>query len=297
MKSVVVLLSSYNGEKYIKAQIDSILNQKDVDVHLVIRDDGSTDNTVQIVKQYYSDRIKLIKGKNIGYINRFDFLLRNAPVADFYAYADQDDVWLNDKLIKAIEYFDEDTPMLYAGNAYVTDENLNKKTLFNKRENNYFNHVCKILNSGAQGCTLVFNDKLRRKMNEYCPINLWPHDYWITTVCLFIGSVVYDAEPHMLYRQHSFNVTGGDIGLKNKMRKSMDSLKRSLTGPWSKLADDLLKGYGDLILGEDKEVLTELVAYKKSVKNKIKLLLNSNFIKENWIKTVFLRALILFNRV
>lgn len=297
MKSVMVLLSSYNGERYIKGQIESILNQKDIDVHLMIRDDGSTDSTIRIIEQYSSDKIVLIKGENVGYIESFDYLIRNAPRADFYAYSDQDDVWMEDKLIKAIEQLDEGRPMLYAGNAYVTDENLNKKNLFNEREKNYFDHICKILNSGAQGCTLVFNDVLKKRINEYCPVNVWPHDYWITTVCLFIGKVKYDPEPHMLYRQHSYNVTGGDLGVKNKIRKNINSLKRGFTNPWSKLAEDILHGYADLLEEKDKEILSELVTYKVSGKNKLKLLFNSEFKKETWVKTGVLKLLIFFNRV
>lgn len=298
MKSVVVLLSSYNGEQYIKEQIESIFNQKDVDVYLMIRDDGSTDKTVEIIEEMSFDKkIKLIKGENIGYIKSFDYLIRYAPQADFYAYADQDDVWMDDKLKKAIEQIEGDYPMLYAGNAYVTDDKLNKKGLFNKREENYFDHICKILNSGAQGCTLVFNEALRKNVNKYYPINIWPHDYWLTTLCLFIGQVKYDPEPHMLYRQHSFNVTGGDLGFQNKIRKSKDSLKRSFTAPWSRLAEDLLEGYSDLISEKDQKVLKELVLYKRSVENKVKLLFDPNFKKENWVKNIFLKFLILFNRV
>ena len=102
---VSVLMSTYNGEKYIREQIESILNQKKVKVHLLIRDDGSQDSTIEIVKEYANKypNVSVYAGKNIGIGNSFMELLRNAPEADYYAFADQDDVWLDGKLERAIE--------------------------------------------------------------------------------------------------------------------------------------------------------------------------------------------------
>lgn len=93
---VIVLMSTYNGEKYLKEQIDSILNQVKVEVFLMIRDDGSSDNTIAILKEYerQNRNIKIIKGKNIGVGNSFMQLLYNSAEAEYYAFADQDDVWV-----------------------------------------------------------------------------------------------------------------------------------------------------------------------------------------------------------
>lgn len=297
LKKVVVLLSSYNGEEYIREQIDSILNQIDVDIKLFIRDDGSNDKTTQIIEEYDSNKILLVKGENIGYIDSFNYLIKNAPVAEYYAYADQDDVWMPEKIISAIKNLNNDFPMLYAGNALVTDEHLNIKNVFSKREKNYFDSECKILNSGAQGCTLVFNKLLRDKIADFTPGNIWPHDYWITTVCLFIGKVVYDPKPYMFYRQHLSNVTGGDLGIKNKVRKQIDAIKRSNTCPWSRMSKDILDGYQNLLEKEDEEMLVALTKYKQNISQKFKLLFNLNFRKESFIKSFVLRILIIINRV
>ena len=95
MKTVAVLMSTYNGENYIKEQIESIFNQKGVIVKLYVRDDGSKDRTLEILKDY---NVNLEKGTNIGYIKSFMWLIKNVPFADYYALADQDDVWDEDKL-------------------------------------------------------------------------------------------------------------------------------------------------------------------------------------------------------
>ena len=109
MKSrrILVLLSAYNGEKYISAQIESILHQKiEHQVDLLIRDDGSNDDTLNILQEYetkYPDRIKVVEGKNIGYIKSFFWLIQEANGYDYYSLSDQDDVWLDNKLDIAVK--------------------------------------------------------------------------------------------------------------------------------------------------------------------------------------------------
>lgn len=297
MDTVVVLMSTYNGEKYIKEQIDSILNQENVDVKIYIRDDGSTDSTVKIIEQISDQRIILMSEDNVGYTNSFNLLLRKSPEAEYYAFSDQDDVWLKNKLYTAIKKMNENNTDLYCSNVYVTNEKLEITKEFSHRVENYFNHESKILNSGAQGCTMVFTYKLKEKILSYSPAENWPYDYWMTTVALYTGKVWYDNKPYMYYRQHSNNVTGGDNGFYNRIRKQLDSLKRSLSGPWSKLAYDLISGYYKEIEDEDRETLNALVLYKKDFKQKIRLLIDGEFKKNNKIKNLFLKVLVLFNRV
>ena len=124
MKKVLVLMSTYNGEKYLGQQIESILAQEKVDVHLMIRDDGSTDNTRNVLKRYENnDRITIKYGKNTGVGVSFLKLLYVNMDADYYAFSDQDDVWKKDKLIAGIRKLEEiNGPALYASNQTVTDK-------------------------------------------------------------------------------------------------------------------------------------------------------------------------------
>ena len=105
MTTVQVLLSSYNGEKYIREQLDSILAQEGVNIQLLIRDDGSTDGTNSILTEYEQrcDNISVIYGINVGVIQSFFLLLEQAGSYPYIALADQDDVWLKQKLKRAIE--------------------------------------------------------------------------------------------------------------------------------------------------------------------------------------------------
>lgn len=110
MKKVQVLLSAYNGEQYISEQIQSILNQTHAAVSILIRDDGSTDKTMELLDQWvttHPDKIKLIKGTNVGVVSSFFELLRAADAeADYYSFCDQDDVWLDHKVEHAIARLD-----------------------------------------------------------------------------------------------------------------------------------------------------------------------------------------------
>lgn len=211
---VIVLLSSYNGEKYIEQQIESILNQEGVWVTLVVRDDGSTDGTSKILEDYEkSGRLHFVRGTNLGFIDSFWELVMNAPEAPYYAFADQDDVWLKNKLQRAVECLSKEvgTPMLYCANYYTVDEYLEKKTqstLFSmdgwKQE--YFI----LTQTPALGNTMVWNNSLQQELKLH-PECDWccEHDHRLQFAAAMLGKVVIDKERTILYRQHTNNISGG----------------------------------------------------------------------------------------
>ena len=108
---VVILLSTYNGEKYLKEQLDSLLNQTYKNIDIYIRDDGSKDETVNIIKKYQNeyDNIHLEEGKNLGFIKSFFELLKNGDEnVDIYSYCDQDDIWEEDKIERAVKFINKE---------------------------------------------------------------------------------------------------------------------------------------------------------------------------------------------
>ena len=131
-KKVLVLLSSYNGERYINSQIDSLLSQVDVDIHILIRDDGSRDINIIESRPEVGDKITLLKGQNLGFAMSFFNLLLDAHSYsgeyDYCAFSEQDDVWLPQKLISAVSMLQEkgvgNKPNLYWGGYTLVDENL-----------------------------------------------------------------------------------------------------------------------------------------------------------------------------
>lgn len=300
MYSVCVLMSTYNGEKYLKEQIDSILNQKDVDVHLVVRDDGSTDKTTLIIRKYIREnagQIELLEGKNIGYEKSFDTLLRYAGGYDYYAFSDQDDIWDENKLIYGIETLQKKGAEFYCSNLRLVDEGGNYIRPFLNYEEDYISHESAILNSGVTGCTIIINNRLHKEYLKYRPSRTWVHDYWTVTLALFISRVTYDKEMHISYRQHGENVTGGTVGIRNRMERRKKSLKRMTELPYSHMAKDLLKGYESDLKDEDKEILRLLCTYKGSLKRKLLLLKRNDFKKESVWKNIVLSILVLVGRV
>ena len=128
-------MSTYNGEKYLREQIDSILGQRGVEVTLLVRDDGSSDATLSILDEYKSSGLlDYYCGSNLGPARSFMHLLQNAPASDFYAFSDQDDKWMDDKLLAAITSMEghESEPALYFSQTQLVDAGLKKNT---KRHN------------------------------------------------------------------------------------------------------------------------------------------------------------------
>ena len=137
MISVAVIMSTYNGEKYLGEQIDSILNQKDLEVTLFVRDDGSSDGTKNILEKYARDngKIHINFGVNAGVGNSFMNALYSVPdTFDYYAFADQDDIWLENKLFQAVKALQESGKMLYASNQENTDKDGNSLGLRYKED-------------------------------------------------------------------------------------------------------------------------------------------------------------------
>lgn len=218
--NVVVLMSTHNGEKYIKEQIDSILNQENVNVLLMIRDDGSRDNTMAVLQDYRRryKNIKIIKGKNIGVGNSFMHLLYHSDEADYYAFADQDDVWKKDKLIKGIERINAECsegPMLYTSNQILVNQNLEVRGM--RYKNPPSMEIVSIINRNPfSGCTMIMNRPLRNMLidKERRPVpqffNTRIHDAWVAMYAGCVGKIIYDERSYILYRQHEGNVVGAD---------------------------------------------------------------------------------------
>ena len=216
MSKIVVLLSTYNGEKYLREQIDSILNQTgSKDISIFVRDDGSTDNTVNILQEYRNKGLlNFYCGKNIGFVRSFFDLLFNAPNADFYAFADQDDYWLPNKIefgISKIKNFNK--PALFCHKKKIVDEKLNYIGFddISPKKDILYNFL---FHNAVSGCTILFNKKLYDKLILYsklietCKNKFLFHDELIYKTALFLGEVIYSKEELMLYRQHFDNCIG-----------------------------------------------------------------------------------------
>lgn len=227
LNKCVVLLSTYNGELFIENQIKSILSQKDVLVTLYIRDDGSTDNTVNIIKsKFVCNNVFLREEKNIGIVKSFFMLIEQAPEGyDFYSLADQDDLWDDNKLSIAINILRNNShhlPSMYCSNQRLINQSgycFNKSVYGEQILNHDINRL--LLSNIATGCTVVFNHLLRDLFLKFYPDenNISTHDHWLALLAEQFGNLYYDINPHISYRQHSTNQIGIGYGWRERIRR------------------------------------------------------------------------------
>lgn len=210
-KKVAIVLSTYNGEKYLREQIDSILNQTYKNFELIVRDDGSKDSTVAIIKEYIekSDKeITLIEGKNLGFIKSFFDLLKRAD-ADYYSFADQDDIWMPNKIelaVNSLNKLDNTKPNMAFSNVdyYDTEMNFMGKGDSEGKNPSFLNSLYECIN---QGMTMVINKKARDYIINNIPEKCFFHDWWTYMICTGFGNVVQDDVVTVKYRRAKTNAT------------------------------------------------------------------------------------------
>ena len=299
-KKIVVLLSTYNGEKYLTEQIDSILNQKSShQIDLMVRDDGSSDGTIEILKSYekkYPERVIVNFQENIGYINSFFELIRNAEGYDYYALSDQDDIWLEDKIeiaIEACEACAYNGPLLYGSSSFLvndqleimgeTQKNLKGITWDNLLIQNFF-----------PGHTQVFNDALCKilKVKVDCS-KIYVHDFWITYMAFLHGKAIFDNQSHTYYRQHGTNTVG--FG-KNSVEWIVGRLKRISHNDNKKIAEQIGYFYDTCAEYMDEELrikIGEFIHSQASLRRRISYLCKTNLYRQKDFETVLFKILYL----
>lgn len=290
MNTVIVLMSTYNGEKYIVEQIESIMRQKDVCVRLYIRDDGSTDKTIDLIqqmKEIHKEQLFWIKGENIGYRRSFLRLLEECGTADYYAFSDQDDIWDEIKLHKAIEKIEsrnENEPILYASGLLLTDENLQNQLLKSINESRT-NLKANFLRGTLAGCTFVFNDLLAGKVKMICtdhlPEQSMPsHDFLVSSLAFSVGEVIVDNQSYILHRRHATSWgADGHMWLKRLKVECHNMFYRKNVA--SLVAKAILSLFSDELKTENRDFLESVAHNTDSIKSKWKLICYQGFSVKN----------------
>lgn len=221
---ITILMSTYNGAQYLREQLDSILTQTYSDWQLVVRDDGSTDETIEIVQSYTEkdERIRIVHdGHNLKAMRSFEYLLREYGKEGYIAFADQDDVWLPDKLqvslqrmMEAEEQYGAKTPIVVHTDLKIVDECLHTispsfwqySNIHPQILDDNIHHLA--LCNSVTGCTMLINQAARRVSLPFTGKALM-HDYAIAmSVCLAHGRLIPIDESTILYRQHGDNTVG-----------------------------------------------------------------------------------------
>lgn len=233
-------MATYNGEKYLREQVDSILQQSYRNFRLLISDDCSTDRTREILSEYAkkdSRVVVFLQNKNIGVLKNFEYLMQKVET-ECFMFADQDDIWQKDKIQRSVDKMDETGSDLVYTNLEVVNENLqliNKSYWslkgFEKKIKKYNNFETLYLNNFVTGCTMLVKSKWLSKIlplpqnSEYIL-----HDYWTALIVAKFGKISYIEQPQVKYRQHGENSIGSkkrsdEIEVFEKMRKLFIDVK------------------------------------------------------------------------
>lgn len=246
--TIDILLPTYNGEKYLKEQIDSILNQTYKNIRLIISDDCSKDSTPKILEEYRGkdERIELyLQKENIGVVKGIEFLLKKVK-SNYYMLADQDDVWLPMKVEKSIETLKKENADLVFGDLEVVDQDL--KTMYpsfgdfmllNRKIKKYINsYKVNYLYNCVTGCTVLSKKEFIEKILPIPTESKYLiHDHWIGLVVALNGKLAYMPEKYIKYRQHGNNQVGTDKishGFKNieQVRELFINVKLGVFGTY-----------------------------------------------------------------
>jgi len=292
---IQVLMSVYNGEKYLVQQIDSVLGQKDVELSLLIRDDGSKDDSIKMIETYMETHpnIHLLKGENIGVIASFyELSLRAGDDFDFYAYCDQDDVWLEDKLSRAVSFLTKpEIPQLYCSKAQLVDEQLNFLQLSHsgipRKESAMIQNI-------VIGCTAVMNNKMHglvvERVPDYSQIRM--HDSWFYKLGIFFGEVYFDDESRILYRQHESNAIGLSNTFFGRVMQSVNDGRKRL---YLNELIEFQKLFGDKLSARDSYENKRYLSAKKSLAGRIRYLVSPYVKKQTFGKNIWFKIQFLLN--
>jgi len=235
---VCIVLGLFNGAKYLQEQLDSIEAQLHRNWYLLITDDGSTDNSIKIINQFAKrcaeNQVTIVNGPQRGFALNFISALSKVPDdADFVAFCDQDDVWLPKKLSVAVANLEEcppSSPAMICGRTFICDSNLNIATMspLFRRPPSFQNAL--VQNIGG-GNTMVLNKAAVHAVSKACSESeqLVAHDWTTYQVVTGVGgTVLYDREPFVLYRQHTHNQIGSNVSTYSRLVR----IRRLLRGDY-----------------------------------------------------------------
>lgn len=300
---VNIVLSTYNGERFLAEQIESIQKQTFTDWQLLIRDDGSTDRTPEIIKAFVAsdDRIKFINEdnrENFGVIKNF-YTLVHYEAADYYFFSDQDDVWLPEKMMnmlnEAKQYPQDQSFMVYM-DLVVVDKDLNIITpsmIYSQSDHANISLCPELTENTVTGGVSMINHTLAQKWHNVDHIIM--HDWYLALLASATGNLVYIDQPGELYRQHEANVLGART-LSKRIKKWLNPLQAVnkywdlITGSQKQAA--CLLNQADLS-DENRELIEKYVALlNQTMINRIKYLKKYKFKKNKLFHTIVFRTLV-----
>ena len=268
---VAILLCTYNGERFLAEQLDSLESQIHQNWVVIASDDGSTDQTLEILQQYQakwpSGKLAIRSGPQKGFCQNFLSLACDSEIkADYYAFCDQDDVWLPEKLGRALDVLksiSREIPAVYGARTQLIDEIgvlLGHSPIFPLTPS--FENA--LVQSIAGGNTMVFNHAAKQAMAIDSRYEIVSHDWWAYLVITGIGGqFIYDSIPTTLYRQHKANIIGGKKGVFKKFSR-LNSLLSANLQKWIESRNQALHSVSSKLTPKSQQTFKQFCEYKKA---------------------------------
>lgn len=314
---VLVIMATYNGERYLREQIDSVLSQDEVDLSLLISDDCSSDGTLDIAREYEAidKRVGVVSHEhNVGVGLNFMKPLYDADIEklDYIAFSDQDDVWLPGKLIRAVNkirsveqsgvcvcHDDLGAPVLYCSDLQDVDAGLAnpKRELVNLGIDSS-KKATALMRNYYSGCTMVMNASMVRLLQEY-PLAEFPriHDAWCALVAQFCGNFYIDFESALILRRITGSNEVGEIHCGSDMENaSVARIFKPSNSACTTCSRLLLEGYRQRMTNQNAATVGSFVSYRTSLKGRLVWALRSDYRASGFRDTFLMRVKLLFGR-
>jgi glycosyltransferase involved in cell wall biosynthesis len=299
-------MTTYNGEKYLLEQLVSIENQDYRDWHLYVSDDGSTDSTLSILKKFASknpQRVSIFNtSDNLGFVKNFLSLVSHPKIsAQYYALADQDDIWCVNKLSRSVRALQasSQTVSLYCGRSKLIDSTghfCGYSPLF-KKKTNFSNSLVQSIGGGN---TMSFNHATRTLIATASQNvqSLPSHDWWFyILISGHGGQIIYDIEPTILYRQHDANLVGTNMGV----RANLNRIVRLNDGHFRQwCAENILalKGASEVLTDQNIKLFQEFVAIRHApLHQRISFILTNKVFRQTSLGNFALKLAIIFQKI
>lgn len=302
--SVAILMCTYNGDKYLREQLESIDAQTHQNWSLVVSDDGSTDDTLSILNEYRQrwggEKIDIRKGPQRGFCQNFLSLAVDSEIdADYFAFSDQDDIWLIKKLEVAVAHIakNESVPCFYCGRtSYVKNDLMPyAKSPLYVFPGGFRNAL---VQSIAGGNTMVFNKSAKKLIESAGLQSPVSHDWWIYQLVTGAGGkVCYDSEPQILYRQHAGSIVGSNDSVWSRVERIVMMLQGRFK-MWTDQNLSALDNSRSLLSYESTQILDLFIRLRQSsVKDRFKMLEVCGLYRQTWSGTVSLLLAALFRKI
>jgi len=296
-----ILISTYNGSNFIEKQLESIFRQTIQDFKVYIRDDGSTDDTVEVIRNYIEkhalqERIVLVIGDNIGFCKSFFELLKMSVDGEYWAFCDQDDVWYPDKLKLAVKWMEQQEekqiPLLYHSGFELGNADMSKKTPYSPKPFHY-QFYNSITSNIFFGFSITINKALYDKLILANPDMVKYHDWFAAMITAAFGKYHLSTQVEAIHRQHENN--SSPLFFFKKIPHGVRLLKGDMF--YTNNAKEFMRLFGNQLDKTNRDILSWFIEEKYSLKIACKKAFYSKRWNPQLLVELILRVLMLFGKL